>query len=389
MDFPLLNLPQIPIELIGTSDDLDVSILRLVSHRARSVFTPCVKSITIGSESDRLLSALDAPFTERTIVRLESEYDSLSLLFKYPKLWSNVKRVVCLESYRESSVPYAIDHLFPKLESFEIRCMDNSMDGCFMVDERFTGSKFRGRELIIEANLLHVTANLDVRDLDLFAEHAFFEPTVRITAENLTLSVNTHTLPGSLVVGRSFRMNHCTFRGSHDQTRAVLQPVFRYAMDVALISGNALDVAYAARAGMAAKTLALEPDHGRPNLHDFLSRFFADGPTLVERLTLREVSMDCLSCLYGLRNLQYLDMTPAPSAALRAPPAGLASLIVRFCPSFFGHDIRAMTTYVDALRVMCLSQRVQRLSAYLYDVPSQSDIRETSEPTMTLHDGSP
>jgi hypothetical protein len=385
MASPLLNLPRIPIERIGTSDSVDVPTLRLVSRQARSMFTPCARSITIGTESDRFLSSVSAPFTESTIVRLESEDDRItSLLFDYRTLWSNVKKVVCLDSYPESFFPSIIDHLFPKLESFEIRC--TSIEGTFVVDERFTGPKFRNRELIIHADGMRVTADLDVRTLEIVAEHVFFEPTVQITAENLSLSLMAYLLPGTpMVVGRSFRMNHCLISGSLLHTEAVLQPVFRSATDVALIGDLAVDMAYSNRTGMVARTLLLEPESRTRSL----SRFFAEGPLLVERLTLRKVPMDCLSFLYGLRSLQYLDVTPAPSAALRAPPAGLASLIVRFYPGFFGGDIGSMTTYVGALRVMCQSQRVQRLSAYLYDVPDQSHIRDTSEPTMTLHDGPP
>lgn len=383
------SLPQIPAEMIGSFDFVDISVLRLVSRQSRSAFTPYATRITVipGDHCDRFLSSMTVPFSSRTIVRLFDVWDCMSLLDKYPALWCNIQRVICTDSgdRRSSWLPF-FSLLFPRVDSLEVRFQNDDPEP-FVVGQDF--ARFH-RDLTIHAFSMRIEADLNVQNLSLHGEILQFAPVVRVSAECAHfVGTSIHALPESLTVEREFSLDRCLVMFPSE---GVLGPVFVAASEVSLVGRGSLLAAFFNRVGMAAKTLVLELGTSHLEMYDYmilLPRFFAEGPLLVERLTLRNVPMNCMAWLYGLQRLRYLDLTPSPSSALCAPPPGLAHLIVRFCPSFFGGTIVAMTTYVGALRVVCQSQRVQRLSVYLYDVHNQPRIRDVSEPTMTIHDGAP
>lgn len=379
------SLPEIPTEMIGSSDLLEVSTLRLVSRQARSAFTPCASRITVvpTGECDRFLSSMAAPFSSRTVVRLTDASACMSILEKYPGLFCNIKRVVCTEAADPKAYFMSIfNTLFPNVDFFEIRCENDEEP--FVVSEPF--SKFR-QDLKIEALSLRIEAPLNARNLTLGADWMDFDPAVCMAAESVRfVNAQFHRLPGHLTVERDFCLDHCHMPWVPD-TAAVLGTVFRTATNVSLLGGDGLRLAHESRHSMAARRLVLEIEFQQDT--SMLRPFFAEGPRRVEHLILRGVTMDLLTCLYGLPCLRYLDVTPGISVALRAPPVGLRHLIVRVCSSFFGRDIDMMITYVSVLRTMCRSQGTERLVVLLYSVTAQHHIRDTMQPIMTLHDGAP
>ena len=383
------SLPQIPAEMIGSSDFLDVSVLRLVSRKARSIFTPCAARITIvpGPKIDPFLSSMTNPFSNRTVVRLMNVWECMPYLDKYPALWRNIRHVICTETTdRHSQWLPLFNRLFPNVESFNIEFEeDDEIQHTFVVGPGF--SRFN-RDLTIDAFETSIEANLTVQNLMLRGMRLRFDPTVHIIAENASfVGTAIDEFPASLTVQHKLCLDECHIGIFTDMSG--LGHAFRTATDVSLISGDALRMAHQFREGMAARTLVLELESYSHNQSELvlLPEFFAEGPLLVERLTLRGAPLTSVTSLYGLTHLRYLDLTPSPSTSLRAPPAGLVHLIVRLSPGFFGRDILFMMTYVGALRIMCRSQGVLRLSVYLYEVSEQSRIR--GEPAMTIHEGAP
>ena len=388
------SLPPLPAEMIGTSDFLDVSVLRLVSRQARDTYTPCAARITVipTGACEQFLSNITAPFSSRTIVRLTDASECMSILEQAPHLWCNVKRVICMDTDHRVHfwLPY-FDTLFPNVDSLEILC--DNIEYTLVVGEAF--SKFR-QDLKIASPRIKVDAPiLNAKNLTLDATLIDFDPAINITVDSLTLKssfsapIVIHKFPVSLTVQHELhlidcRLNTWTING----TEAVLGPVFHTATNVSIVGDDAFQLANLFREGMAARRLVVSVSSMQYVL--MLRYFFAHGPLSVEHLVLRGVPMDSMLFLYDLPCLRDLDMTPTGGVALRAPPAGLASLTVRFCPNFFGNVLSNMMMYVDALRTMCRGRRTERLVLLLYDVSSQERINRAGlVPRMTLHDGAP